>query len=158
MILSMTGYGSSDLQNDQLILSVEIRTVNSRFLDFFPRLPRVLSPFEDDALKLVKKSCIRGRVNLTAKLDYVPGAKNGLSLNQEKLEEYMGIVKDIQQKAQRDDLPTMGDILRLPDIMGAGDNGQEEELKTIFLKATELALKETNKIRVKDGLNIQSDL
>ena len=56
MITSMTGFGKSEIQNDELILSLELRTINSRFLDFASRLPRVLIPFEDEALKLMRKS------------------------------------------------------------------------------------------------------
>ena len=95
----MTGYGRSDEHNEQLVLTVEIRTINSRFLDFSPRLPKALLPFEDEAYRLVKKRCERGRVSLTAKIEYLPGTKNGLTLNQDKLEEYMTVVKDIQKSS-----------------------------------------------------------
>ena len=67
----MTGYGRSDEHNDQLVLTVEIRTINSRFLDFSPRLPKALLPFEDEAYRIVKKRCERGRVSLSAKIEYL---------------------------------------------------------------------------------------
>ena len=158
MILSMTGYGRSDEQNEQLVMSVEIRAVNSRYLDFAPRLPRVLQPFEDDAYKLVKNRCERGRVTLSAKLEYMPGANNGMTLNNSKLKEYMTVVKEIQKTAEFDDLPSMGDILRLPDIFTSGDLNNEDQLKKIFLKTLGKALAELNKIRLSEGKNIQSDL
>ena len=158
MILSMTGYGRSDEQNEQLVMSVEIRAVNSRYLDFAPRLPRVLQPFEDDAYKLVKNRCERGRVTLSAKLEYMPGANNGMTLNNSKLKEYMTVVKEIQKTAEFDDLPSMGDILRLPDIFTSGDLNNENQLKKIFLKTLENALTELDKIRLSEGKNIQTDL
>ena len=129
MITSMTGFGKSEIQNDDLMLSLELRTINSRFLDFSPRLPRVLIPYEDEAMKLIKEKCIRGRVTLSVKLDYMEGANNGMVLNQNKLEEYLDLVKGIQQIAQRDDLPTMGDLLRLPDIYAAENESDDEGLK-----------------------------
>ena len=55
----MTGFGKSEMQNDELILSLELRTLNSRFLDFVPRLPRVLIPFEDEdkaQIRILKKT------------------------------------------------------------------------------------------------------
>ena len=88
----MTGYGRADEQNDKLALSVEIHSVNSRFLDFSPRIPKSLQCFEDDAYKIVKQICERGRISLSAKIDFFPGTKNGMLLNQDKLEEYMTIV------------------------------------------------------------------
>ena len=131
MISSMTGYGQSEEQNDKLALSVEIRSVNSRFLDFAPRIPKSLQCFEDDAYKMVKQICERGRVSLSAKIDFIPGKKKEMTLNQEKLEEYMTIVKGIQKTSDRDDMPSMGDILRLPDILIRNEPDEEDDLKTI---------------------------
>ena len=154
----MTGYGRADEQNDKLALSVEIHSVNSRFLDFSPRIPKSLQCFEDDAYKIVKQICERGRISLSAKIDFFPGTKNGMLLNQDKLEEYMTIVKDIQQTSDRDDIPSMGDILRLPDILLASEPDDEKGLKDIFLSALKNALDEMGKIRLREGENIQSDL
>ena len=93
----MTGFGKSEMQNDELFLSLELQTINSRFLDFSSRLPRVLISFEDEALKLIKGKCIRGRVTLSVKLDYLPGTNNEMLLNQNKLKSYMQVVKTIQK-------------------------------------------------------------
>ena len=154
----MTGYGRADEQNDKLALSVEIHSVNSRFLDFSPRIPKSLQCFEDDAYKIVKQICERGRISLSAKIDFFPGTKNGMLLNQDKLEEYMTIVKDIQRTSDRDDIPSMGDILRLPDILLTSEPDNENGLKDIFLSALKNALDEMGKIRQSEGENIQSDL
>ena len=154
----MTGYGRSDEHNDQLVLTVEIRTINSRFLDFSPRLPKSLLPFEDEAYRIVKKRCERGRVSLTAKIEYLPGEKTGLTLNQDKLEEYMLVIKDIQKSSDRDDFPSMGDILRLPDIVVNGDQKDENELKTVFLSVLNTTLSEVEVNRLSEGKNIKTDL
>ena len=76
----MTGYGRADEQNEQLVLSVEIRSVNSRFLDFSPRIPKLLQRFEDDAYKMVKQICERGRVSLSVKIDYINQLKHPSNL------------------------------------------------------------------------------
>ena len=154
----MTGYGKSEMQNDELILSLELRTINSRFLDFSPRLPRVLMPYEDDALKLIKKKCIRGRVTLSVKLDYITGNTNAVSLNLTKLESYIQVIQEIQKIAKKDDMPTIGDILRLPDIFTIDNESEVKELKSIFMVALEGAIKETENIRLQEGNNIRTDL
>ena len=154
----MTGYGKSEIQNDELILSLELRTINSRFLDFSHRLPRVLMPYEDDALKLIKKKCIRGRVTLSVKLDYITGNTNAISLNLTKLESYIQVIQEIQKIAKKDDMPTIGDILRLPDIFTIDNESEVKELKSIFMVALEGAIKETENIRLQEGNNIRTDL
>ena len=105
MITSMTGFGKSEAQNDELILSLELRTVNSRFLDFSSRLPRVLISFEDEALKLIKGKCIRGRVTLSVKLDYLPGTNNEMLLNQNKLKSYNRRVEELRGDASSSTRP-----------------------------------------------------
>ena len=154
----MTGYGRSDEHNDQLVLTVEIRTINSRFLDFSPRLPKALLPFEDEAYRIVKKRCERGRVSLSAKIEYHPGEKNTLTLNTDKLDEYMMVVKDIQQSSDQVDFPTMGDILRLPEIFVNGEQKDENELKIVFLSVLNKTLSEVELNRISEGENIKSDL
>ena len=154
----MTGYGKSEMQNDELILSLEMRTLNSRFLDFAPRLPRALMPFEDDALKLIKSQCIRGRIILSVKLDYFSGTNYGMVLNQNKLENYMQVVKEIQKKTNRNNLPTMGDILRLPEIFSSEGDGNVKALKTVFIDTLKSVLAEIDNTRILEGENILIDL
>ena len=158
MITSMTGFGKSEIQNDELMLSLELRTINSRFLDFSPRLPRVLIPYEDEAMKLIKKKCIRGRVTLSVKLDYISGSRIGMVLNQNKLEDYMKMVKEIQHTAKSTDMPTIGDLLRLPDIFATEDESDNDTLKAVFIDALKSALSETDNVRILEGKNIQVDL
>ena len=154
----MTGFGKSEMQNDELFLSLELQTINSRFLDFAPRLPRVLIPYEDEALKLIKAKCIRGRVTLSVKLDYMAGEKNGIILNQDKLKDYLQVVEEIQKIAKRNDMPTMGDMLRLPEIFTAENESDDFKLKSVFIDALKSALEETDNSRILEGKNIEVDL
>ena len=154
----MTGYGRSDEHSDQLVLTVEIRTINSRFLDFSPRLPKALLPFEDEAYRIVKKRCERGRVSLSAKVEYHSCENTTLILNKNKLKEYMMVVKDIQQSSDQFDFPTMGDILRLPEIFLNGEQKDQDELKIVFLSVLNKSLSQVELNRIGEGENIKSDL
>jgi len=153
----MTGFGRAETQNEDVVLSVEIRSVNSRYLDFSPRLPKTLMPFEDEAQRLVKGKCIRGRVSVSAKIEKKPGVRNGMTLNHEKLAEYMAVVKEIQDSSNREDLPSIGDILRLPEIFAGDDNQEENSLKELFLESLDNAITELNLIRAEEGKNIAED-
>ena len=154
----MTGYGRSEEYNNRLVLSIEIRSVNSRFLDFSPRLPRVLMPFEDEAYKLIKQRFERGRISLSAKLEYLSGESNNISLNKKKLNEYMGVVSEIQKESNISNIPTIGDILRFPDILVNNEGDDEKELKKIFLDVLDKVIDEVGSSRVKEGKNIEKDL
>ena len=154
----MTGYGRSEEISERFILNIEIRSVNSRFLDFSPRIPRILIPFEDDAYKLIKKRIERGRVSLSCKLEYLQGHSNKMSLNKEKLVEYIGVIKDIQKKISIEDMPKIGDIIRFPDMLVTDEENSDEDLKTKFITALNKAIDEVEKSRKEEGDNIKEDL
>ena len=154
----MTGYGRSEEISERFILNIEIRSVNSRFLDFSPRIPRILIPFEDDAYKLIKKRIERGRVSLSCKLEYLQGHSNKISLNKEKLVEYIGVIKDIQKKISIEDMPKIGDIIRFPDMLVTDEENSDDDLKTKFITALNKAIDEVEKSRKEEGDNIKEDL
>ena len=77
MIQSMTGYGKAVSVSENMDVSVEIKSVNSRYLDFFPKTPRALNAFDDKLSKLIKRTCIRGRVTLMCSIDYHEGENSG---------------------------------------------------------------------------------
>jgi len=154
----MTGYGKSEEISERFILNIEIRSVNSRFLDFSPRIPRILIPFEDDAYKLIKKRIERGRVSLSCKLEYLQGYSNRMSLNKEKLVEYIGVIKDIQNFFNIEDMPKIGDIIRFPDMLVSDEENSDKDLKTKFIAALNKAIDEVEKSRKEEGDNIKEDL
>ena len=68
MIKSMTGYGSASHENEYFSLSVEVKSLNSKFLDFSYKAPKELSDLEVEIKNLVTKKLVRGKVNLSLEL------------------------------------------------------------------------------------------
>ena len=154
----MTGYGRSDDQNSDFILSIELKSVNSRFLDFSPRLPKILIPFEDDAYKIIKQKCQRGRLTLYAKFDYVCKTESRTSVNHDKLKEYINVLNDIQ-KYIGDNLSLSAiDLFKLPDVIVSENIKNEEEVKTFFLAVLDNAISQMQESRYFEGKNIYIDL
>ena len=154
----MTGYGKCEKQTDNVSLSLELRTLNSRFIDFSHRLPKALLPFEDDALKLIKNKCIRGRIILSVKIDYIGSEKNNFVINHEKLENYMELVEEIQNTTSITSPISLSEILNFPDIINNDSNNDDSELKIIFLDSLNEAIDENDKSRILEGNNIKEDL
>ncbi|MBI28474.1 MAG: YicC family protein [Pelagibacteraceae bacterium] len=154
----MTGYGKCEKQTDNVCLSLELRTLNSRFIDFSHRLPKVLLPFEDDALKLIKKKCIRGRIILSVKIDYIGNEKNNFVINHGKLENYMELIEEIQNTTSITSPVSLSEILNFPDIINNDINNDDSKLKIIFLDSLNEAIDENDKSRILEGKNIKEDL
>ena len=75
MITSMTGFGSGEASAHGISVSVEVRSLNSRFLEIFSNLPKKLYFKEFELRELVKGKLSRGKVNITITIEYGPGAE-----------------------------------------------------------------------------------
>lgn len=97
MIKSMTGYGSADGIIEKLVVTIELRSVNNRFLDCNVRIPRVYT-FVEDAMKAeVQRAISRGKVDIYVSIDSSKADDVKISLNEPLAEAYLsalGIMRD----------------------------------------------------------------
>ena len=155
----MTGYGKAVSVSENMDVSVEIKSVNSRYLDFFPKTPRALNAFDDELSKLVKRTCIRGRVTLMCSIDYHESANSGLTLNIDKIREYIKVAEGIQSELNTDIPVTVDQLMKSQDIYISDDKDDlSEELKTTFFNAVNDAIEQVDKIRSAEGKNLKKDL
>ena len=73
---SMTGFGKSQSINENIELEIEVRSVNSRYLDLSVRLPNMISAFEMPIRDKIKQKVIRGKVTVYANLKKAPSAES----------------------------------------------------------------------------------
>lgn len=115
MVLSMTGYGKGAAPVGGGKMTVEIRTLNHRFLEFSIRLPRVLNGYEREIEKTVRRRLNRGHVYVTASFDR-EHESNSLVLNRTLLRRTW---REIAEFARREKIPggaDLGALLALPDM------------------------------------------
>ena len=122
MVKSMTGYGKAVSVSENMDVSVEIKSVNSRYLDFFPKTPRALNAFDDELSKLIKRTCIRGRVTLMCSIDYHESTNSGLTLNIDKIREYIKVSEEIQSELNTDVPVTVDQLMKSQDIYISDDS------------------------------------
>ena len=155
----MTGYGKALNTSENMDISVEIKSVNSRYLDFFPKTPRVLNAFDDELSKLIKQACVRGRVTLMCSIDYHESSKSGLTLNIDKIREYIKVAEEIQFELNSDVPVSVDQLMKSQDIYISNDkNDLSEELKSTFFNAVNDAIEQLDKIRNAEGENLKKDL
>ncbi len=160
MITSMTGYGRSDVKTNNKEITVEIRTLNNRFLDISVRLPKNLSQFEDEVRNIVKKHLVRGRVNISIN---VKQSNNDISetaiVNIELAQHYLKQLKFLKQhlnlsgKIKVEHLLPFSDIFLLEEV-----NGDLTELWDEMRSSIEQALENVNKMRQDEGQQLSIDL
>ena len=87
MLQSMTGFGSASFKIDELEIEIEIKTLNSKYLDSKVLLPNAISRYELELNKLLKDSLIRGKVDLRIKFSDI--ANESVKFNKEVISKYI---------------------------------------------------------------------
>ena len=122
MIKSMTGYGHSSIKNVGYHLNIEIRTVNSRYLDYKIRGYNLSINIEKKIRELFDKYIKRGNVQI--KIDLDSNKTNNLVFNKERFDSLIKVVKkvymDYGQRISLSDLINTNDILMDNDSLKIG--------------------------------------
>ena len=159
MIRSMTGYGRSARTVDNREITVEIRSVNNRYLDCNVKLPRIYSYVEDPIKQLIKEHVTRGKVDVFVTVTNTTGEEVKVSLNRPLLEGYLAAMRTMTADYQiRDDI-TVSALSRLPDIfiMEKPDMDEEARAAEILQTAAE-ALDSYDAMRTTEGAAMERDL
>lgn len=96
MICSMTGFGRSKVENDTFQITVEMKSVNHRFLEMSIRLPKQMMAFEDKIRKIIAKQVRRGRIEVSISITGEGLVERKLTVNWELLKQYQSIMEDIK--------------------------------------------------------------
>ena len=116
MIKSMTGYGRCVETVNGREFTVELRSVNNRYLDCSVRLPRILSFGEDAVKQAVKASISRGKVDVYISVHAEGGEEAQVAINTNLLEGYLAAMRKIEQDyGVRNDISVMN-LARMPEV------------------------------------------
>ena len=95
MLKSMTGYGRSKLQFDGKEYTIEIKSVNHRFIDVCVKTPRNISYIEDKIKKIVLNSVSRGKIDIYISSANVGASTERIFINKELASEYIRQLQEI---------------------------------------------------------------
>ena len=159
MIKSMTGYGRSVETRNGREFTVELRSVNNRYLDCSVRLPRVLT-FAEEAVKQAVKSVVsRGKVDVFITLRTEGGEDAQVSLNKTVVEGYLAAMRQmVTECGVRDDI-SVSTLSRLPEVFSVEKpQVDEEELLSDLMAVVNSALANYDAMRTVEGQALDKDL
>ena len=153
---SMTGFGQAAGSTEAAAVSVEIKTVNGRYLDINLRLPKELASVEPDLRKELQRRLGRGRVDVFVNLTLK--ATDRYELNQSLVQNYMTIADDVRALGVTGSLEVTT-LLPLPGVvvsrqMDVDSEGVLETLHTVFRQALDRLIV----LREKEGEELRKDL
>ena len=160
MIKSMTGYGRAVETVNGREFTVELRSVNNRYLDCTVKLPRSVSFAEEAVKQAVKQSVSRGKVDVFITIKSESAADTTVSLNTAVVEGYLHAMR--QMVEQYDDVTddiSVSVLSRLPEVFTVEKSEVDEEaLKADLMSVVARALANYDAMRVTEGKALDADL
>ena len=157
---SMTGYGKGEYREEGLELTVEVKSVNNRYLDVSVKCPRVFTPCEELVRSLVRESISRGHIDLFVSFSDKREKNKTLSVDLNAARSYVDAAQELKAAfpGVKDDL-SLSLLLRMPDILRAEDiGGADDTLINALTTATRSALEALKTMRLAEGERLKKDL
>ena len=117
-MLSMTGYGKAQKIDNGFDLTVEIRSLNNRYLDISFKIPAFLSFYEPQLRDIIKKSVIRGKVNVNIDVKKVFTTDSQVNFNFEKARELFSKLEILKKTFAIEQNIKVEHLLHFPDVPG----------------------------------------
>lgn len=158
MIFSMTGYGKGSSEKGNWLIDVDIKSINSRYLETYLKLPSTLMSREYELRDLIKSKIKRGKLSVSISVK-----KNGINedavvLDEIKLKSYLSLIKQIKKAAKLSDKIKLEHLLLSRDLyLSAAVELSDKEFE--YLKqALNEALKNLLSMKSKEGAELTKDL
>ena len=159
MIKSMTGYGSAKGTAAGLQLSVELKSVNNRYLDVSVKLPRSLMFAEEPIRKAVAGHITRGKVDVYVSADATEADVTEVRVNEPLLRGYIAALTQIHNKYYLTDDMSLMNLCRLPDVLSTERRELDsDELTRGLLEILEQALSGYDVMREREGEKLRADV
>ncbi len=156
---SMTGYGKAEYAENGITLTVEIKTVNNRFLDLIPKYPRAFVSLDDTIRKVVQSKIKRGRAELFVTYSDMSSGSKKLVINEGLCEAYVQAAKTLSEKYGIENDFTVVSLLKTSDCVAEeiGDDNSEK-VGEILVETLNEALDELVKMRKIEGDKLKNDI
>jgi uncharacterized protein (TIGR00255 family) len=153
---SMTGYGKGTVNGDDFSVSVDLKTVNNRFLDIHLRVGTELSALETSIKRRISSRLSRGRVDATVSMERT--AQVAYELNRPLIAGYVSALKQMQQDFDIGGELDINVLARIPGALQPARNGLDERMIAALDQAVDLALDELEKMRQQEGEALRIEL
>ena len=152
----MTGYGKAMVAGDDFSVSVDLKTVNNRFLDIHLRVGSELASVEPSIKKRISSRLSRGRVDVTVSMERV--SQIAYEINRPLIAGYVSALKQLQQDFGIAGELDINVIARIPGALQPARNGIDERMIAALEHAMDQALDELERMREQEGEALKNEL
>jgi len=155
----MTGFGRAEASKDGITATVEIRGVNSRYLDITARLPRTLSQREKDVKEIVRSFVSRGSLTIGVTLEEDSDGTAAVSVNKPAARAYMKLLTELRKAAKIRETIKLEHLLKFSEVFEVPHDTESDEGQwSVVGAALRAALEDFGAMRRKEGQELANDL
>ncbi len=159
MIKSMTGFGRCEIQKDSRKFTVELKSVNHRYLDVNIRMPKKLNFFETAIRTLLKSYANRGKVDIFISYEDLSQAQVSVKYNAALAAEYLKYLRQMEEEFGLENDVRISTLSRYPEVFTMEEQSEdEEELWNGLKEALEGAFTQFVETRKTEGENLKKDI
>lgn len=159
MINSMTGFGRAEVEEDNKRVTVEIKSVNHRYLDVNIKMPKKLGFFENSIRAVLKEYMQRGKIDIFITYEDFSEANVSIKYNHDIAAKYLEYLRKIKEDFGLEDDIRVSSLSRYPEVFTMDEETiDEDELWKIIEKAVREACKAFADTRLTEGENLKKDL
>ena len=161
MIRSMTGFGRGEYSDEISKVTIEIRSVNHRYLDIYVKMPRRYSFAEETIKSAIKERVHRGKVEVSVSVDNVGKSDSDVRLDKELAARYYNVLSELRDSFDfgEESRVSLSLIAKMPDVIVTTPAAEDEEaMVRRLLGATSKALDDFCSMREAEGEKLAADL
>jgi uncharacterized protein (TIGR00255 family) len=158
MIESMTGYGSGEASHKGISFSVELRSVNNRFLEISSRVPRSLQQRENEIRDIVRSKIARGKVTVNATKDDDSDNEVAISVDKNRTKSIYAVLTQLRKTAKIKEPVRLEHLLHFSEIFTTKEPGDDDSEWNVFKQALTAAVENLKTMRMKEGAELARDM
>lgn len=159
LIASMTGFGRAEITKRDITATVEVRAVNSRYLDVTTRLPRLLSQREKDIKEIVRSCVNRGNLVVSVTVEEESDGTAPVAVNKTAAKAYIKLLNDLRKAAKIREKVRLEHLLKFSEVFDVPKEVQSDKQEwSVVEEALRAALDGFNTMRRNEGGELAKDL
>lgn len=159
MIESMTGFGAGEASANGVTYTVELRSVNNRFLEISSRAPRAIAQRENEIKELIKTKIARGKVSLTASKEDGNGESETppLTVDKKRTKQVRAVLDQLRKAAKIKEQVKLEHLLHFSEVFEGKPATDDEAEWNVFRTALLKAVDGLKRMREKEGAELAKD-
>jgi uncharacterized protein (TIGR00255 family) len=155
----MTGFGKASREFKGELISIELNSVNHRFVDISLRMSSAWAALDAEVKQEIRRHIDRGKINITVNRRREKSSGHSVQLDKQVAQQYMDAFRELQLMARRNEELSLNTLVRLEGVFYSEDSVEDlDELRPVLLGIVAEAMGQMNEMRLAEGRALEEDL